>query len=139
MRSFVAALMVLALTMASLPWEETRADHSGMTYVAAAVSDNAAEDIAAEDIAAKDIAAKDIAARDMAAKENAAEDKFAGCCDMPASSVYHGNIHCSIDCSALTFSSGILPAAHIVRFPSAIHDHRIVETASTPFRPPIFS
>lgn len=113
MRSFVAALMVLALTMASLPWQTTFADYSGTNYVAAAVSDKAAEDMAAE-------------------------DKFADCCDMPVSSMHHGNVHCSIDCPALVFSSGILPAAHTVRFPSAIHDHRIVETASTPFRPPIF-
>lgn len=114
MRSFVAALMVLALTMASLPWQATLADHSGTNYVTAAVSDKAPED-------------------------NAAEGKFADCCDMPVSSMHHGNVHCSIDCPVLAFSAGIQPAAHAVRFPSAIHDHRIVETASTPFRPPIFS
>lgn len=114
MRSFVAALMVLVLTMASLPWQATLGDHSGANYVAAAVSDNAPED-------------------------NAAEGKFADCCDMPVSSMHHGNVHCSIDCPVLAFSAGIRLAAHTVRFPNAVYDRRIVETASTPFRPPILS
>ena len=109
MRRFIATLLALFFVMASLPLQSVLADYSGMDHAETSMV------VAIEDEASVD------------------------CCEMPMSSAHHGNVHCSVDCPAIATLPLVLHTEFAAQFSIAGYDHRLTQTVSTHFRPPIFT
>ncbi|WP_026481101.1 hypothetical protein [Ahrensia sp. 13_GOM-1096m] len=109
MRRFVATLLVLVLTMVSLPLQTVGVNASAENHLMESVS------------------------------HDGAENKLADCCEMPMNSMHHGSVHCSMDYQTLVYYSNISFGSDTVQFSPSGSDQRVVETTSSHFRPPIFN
>lgn len=109
MRRLIATVLTLIFVMASLPLHSVFAEFSGAKHSEISVAANAGDEVSVD------------------------------CCEMPMSSAHHGNLHCSMDCPAIATLPLVLHAEYAAQFSISGYDHRLTQTGSTHFRPPIFN
>lgn len=108
MRRYIVTFLVLFLTMTSVPLPSAFADQSDVEHTQTMSMDGMVD------------------------------QNLADCCNVPMSSMHHGSMPCSMDCSAIAVWATGLNVDNDVQFLRDVARNHVTETTSSHFRPPIF-